>query len=956
METIQFQSTVQIGGSGNIIYNNVDDGIDFQYLLEGSELWILDNVIAGNGGYGIYNCCEIWSGSSVTIQDNTIGEYRERGMDLDGNSSRGIDLEDVYYGSSAKITGVTATTLTFADGLSGGTLEADGPAGTATGGSDTVLFDTTATFLTDGVLAGHTVTNTTDGSTAIVTTVNSEIALNFEDGLSGGTDNEFEEGDAYQVYWNDFDVGDDYVIAFKLSENGDEGIEIEDTDYGSSIQIGGSGNIISDNLSEGIRIVDVGSCRAGTCDADEYYDIFLEYGFNEVTIEDNDVGTYDFTVDGATYELDGNAEDGLDTDYWDFALEFTIQNNTFDGNSEDGAEIEYTGQEGDDFWEEDTNSPREEFPLYTGPTGLVDDNTMNDNGSAGFRHHDDWRYGTSVTITNNTMNRNDSGGYVSAYDLKYGSTEVISGNTITDNGGPGIDYDEGEIEKGSTLTIQDNTISDNEGEGIYLYEVDESSDNFGTTVTIGGSGNIITGNDYDGIFIDLVEGRGRVDILGNTISDNGYNGINVDEQKGRFGGVNISDNTITENGWNGEEDMDKNGVLVYDTDNNGLHEQRVRIGSDNTISENDFAGVYLYEEAEFVLVVGNDITDNEVGVYIYDGDDNRIGHNNISGNTGSASGIHLTDSAYRNMIRCNNITGNDDVGSYGVFNDNEEDRDGLGVDARNNWWSDATGPFHAGNNPDGLEDSVTFFVDFGQFDDDAWETSTCDVPDVTDPTIWTTGAVPDTLSWSGVVNPEDGPFNNGNIHDADFEEGRDRGFFAVEATDYGYFNGIAYATIDCGALMEEILDPVELDFAYDLMDAEELYDWENDLYNLANTKMYDGNDEDLDNSFDWSSFFNGDFQEIDVWITQMRLGFDGEGQQAELWPTIYNTWDDCDNCERDQILQLIAEDMARGTFEVEVTVEDWSGNTTTDTIEVELVDLQMALEAGWNARSTPINL
>ena len=60
------------------------------------------------------------------------------------------------------------------------------------------LTDSAATFVTDGVAVGDTVTNDTDGSTATVTSVTSETVL-VCDGLSGGTDDQWDSSDDYTV-------------------------------------------------------------------------------------------------------------------------------------------------------------------------------------------------------------------------------------------------------------------------------------------------------------------------------------------------------------------------------------------------------------------------------------------------------------------------------------------------------------------------------------------------------------------------------------------------------------------------------------------------------------------------------------------------------------------------------------------------------------------------------------
>lgn len=95
----------------------------------------------------------------------------------------------------------------FASGLTGWT-NLSGPVlttGTHTGVLNTaILEDSTKNFYDVGVQPGHSVRNTTDGSRGGVLRIQGSIALELEDigagaVLAGGTDNDFDTGDAYTV-------------------------------------------------------------------------------------------------------------------------------------------------------------------------------------------------------------------------------------------------------------------------------------------------------------------------------------------------------------------------------------------------------------------------------------------------------------------------------------------------------------------------------------------------------------------------------------------------------------------------------------------------------------------------------------------------------------------------------------------------------------------------------------
>lgn len=70
----------------------------------------------------------------------------------------------------------------------------------------TSMTDSTKNFVTQGVAVGDTINNLTDGSTGTITSIDSDVGtndrLNFSGGLSGGTDNDFDDGDEYEVELN----------------------------------------------------------------------------------------------------------------------------------------------------------------------------------------------------------------------------------------------------------------------------------------------------------------------------------------------------------------------------------------------------------------------------------------------------------------------------------------------------------------------------------------------------------------------------------------------------------------------------------------------------------------------------------------------------------------------------------------------------------------------------------
>lgn len=111
------------------------------------------------------------------------------------------------------------------------------------------------------------------------------------------------------------------------------------------------------------------------------------------------------------------------------------------------------------------------------------------------------------------------------------------------------------------------------------------------------------------------------------------------------------------------------------------------------------------------IIIGNALDGADLGVYFYTVADLTIRWNEIKN---CDEGIHIEDGSSGNTIRCNNIFAN----TMGLNNTS-----GVLVDAENNWWGDASGPYHPTLNSGGLGDEVSDDVDFdpwlpGLFDAD----------------------------------------------------------------------------------------------------------------------------------------------------------------------------------------------------------------------------------------------
>jgi len=130
--------------------------------------------------------------------------------------------------------------------------------------------------------------------------------------------------------------------------------------------------------------------------------------------------------------------------------------------------------------------------------------------------------------------------------------------------------------------------------------------------------------------------------------------------------------------------------------------------TNNTISGNivsDAGGGIFSGDLTSPTITNNIITGNTAvkggGIVLYNSSP-TIDSCTISNNTGE--GIRCTNSS-NPVINYNNIVNNQ---GYGVINEDSS----VTVNAENNWWGAATGPYHPDSNPAGLGDTVSSYVDF----------------------------------------------------------------------------------------------------------------------------------------------------------------------------------------------------------------------------------------------------
>jgi hypothetical protein len=265
----------------------------------------------------------------------------------------------------------------------------------------------------------------------------------------------------------------------------------------------------------------------------------------------------------------------------------------------------------------------------------------------------------------------------------------------------------------------------------------------GAIYSVGGrptiSGNIITGN--------TAEWQNSCPYPGNRIAENtvvsyGRNATREDGPPPQGGGVYtewssaiiidnvITGNSATSNGGGIACFCDAANISPLIQDNlitsNTAHAGggvyidcpfTMTVIKDNTISMNAAnygGGIACYYVFQPMLTISkNVITENTAdsaggGIWCYLASSPSIDSCIISGNIGDGiySGYYSSP-----VINYNNIV--DNVG-FGVRNDDPTKL----VVAENNWWGDATGPYHPTTNPGGMGDSVSDYVDY-----DPWMTA-----------------------------------------------------------------------------------------------------------------------------------------------------------------------------------------------------------------------------------------
>ena len=581
-----------------------------------------------------------------------------------------------------------------------------------------------------------------------------------------------------------------------------------------------------------------------------------------------------------------------------------------------------------------------------------------------------------TTISDNKIYACDEG--IELYNAFHASGDIyentIDGNKIHDCSDYGIN-----LYSGGAPCIRDNTISNNTvynctsgGTGLGLGLPLGREYSAGTGIALQSfEGNVSTNtvegnyvyNCSTGIYLNAVDGgyMSGNDILNNTVEyyEDGI-GISVYTDSGHIGNSTIEGNHVYGDTSDGTAiylqnssletleniDIVNNTLLNASTGKSNYYGIRLFGCNDSTIRGNNISnelatGLYIAEASHNISVTGNTVHNNSEGIHIANdvicGDINIFG-NDIRNNTGRDTGIAIDDYSYNIDIYCNNIAGN----SGGISCASEQN-----ISANNNWWGNPSGP--SGEFYDGSGDSIdingictTWLTQALTFNGSS--------------PILDTAAVPGTISALGEITDEfDNPYSAGPSS-TDL-------IVQVNCNDPC---GAERATVNLSALLLDLL-PANFQQEYasnwntiwvdswNNGNGAYLSDiWQEWMTYLANTPMNSTTCEDgqdlclFERHFDPMTDFVFKYTEDEA-TTAENLSM------YYFFNESYYTYSTYDFGFLQDMNRLLTQELRLGDLQVPVTVYSCY-NQTTATIPLTIVDFQIALDEGWNLRSTPVLL
>ena len=595
-------------------------------ILEGDGI-PLSNVISGNNQDGVSIIGSFGEDAQDNhIESNTIG-LNAGGDTLLANGDDGVSIIDASFNSV------------------GGTAE--GMGNVISGNVDDGI-EVSGSLATDNVIRGNIIGLLADGTTnldanAVPAGNNFGVYLLYGNGNTvGGT----EEGARNVISGNKLDG----ILIYGSGDHTIQGNYIG-TDAAGTADVGNNGAGLDIEASNDNRIGGTSEGAGNVISGNSQAGLYMESGRNNV-IQGNFIGT-----DLTGIEALGNSDAGI-------YLDSGSPNNTV-GGTEAGAGNVVAANGSDGIYIDDSGNTVQGNLIGVDVTGTQ---TTDSDGDA-LGNDDD---GIDVEFGNNLI----------------GGTAPSAGNVISGN------FDDGIYINYPGNTVQGNKVgvditgtqtTDDEGNalgnGSYGIEVNDQFNIIGGTQP--GAGNVISGNDDDGIYLDYssnvvrgnkigvdITGTQTTDDQGNLLGNNGY-GIYVNDESNTVGGTDPGagnvvsgnleigiyinyPNTIVQGNKIG---VDITGTQTTDDEGNALGNDGYGIyvndetnliggtqpGAGNVVSGNSDDGIYVNDDGNVVQgnKIGTDITGTKVVDNYDDGNANTGPDGRSLGNDGD--GVYVND-------------------------------------------------------------------------------------------------------------------------------------------------------------------------------------------------------------------------------------------------------------------------------------------------------------------------
>jgi titin len=651
--------------NNGVVDTTVGAGIDIANVVSGNTIGGTTartrNVISGNSGDGVY----IHESSTANlVEGNYIGTNQTGTTALPNGT--GVDIADGANNNTVGGTAARAGNLISANHHDGISIESG---------------------VTGVLVQGNKIGTDVTGTTALANGSNG-VEISSSGNMVGGTaagagnlisGNGFEGisilGDANQVQGDMIGTNAAGTAALANDANGVEIFFSSNNTVGGTAA--GAGNLISGNISDGIRIFGgdgnlVQGNKVGT-NADGTAALANDANGVEVAASGNTVGG---TVAGAGNLISGNAEDGIVFDSG--ATANVVQGNKIGTNAAGTAAVP-NGVDGVDLF----GAPGSTVGgTAAGAGNLISGNSQDgiliDSGATGILVQGN-KIGTDVTGTTAVAN-----GYNGVEIMSSGNTvggaAVGAGNLISGNGLGGI-----VIESPATANqVQGNKIGTNAAGTAAVANQDGGVDiiaasNNTVGGTAAGAGNLISGNGFDGIFIDsgatanLVQGNKiGTNADGTAALANDGEGIHIviDSSFNTVGGTAAgAGNLIAGNTFD--------GILI---DGNRTLVQGNTIGTNAAGSAavaNGFSGVFIRGDNETIggtaAGAGNLISGNSQDGILLSGVHNVLQGNKIGTNAAGTAAVANGQSGVDFVFSSNNTVGGTAAGAGNLISGNSQD-------------------------------------------------------------------------------------------------------------------------------------------------------------------------------------------------------------------------------------------------------------------------------------------